>query len=86
MTHTEILSDCPSLRQALEPLLESFDLEGIAKYIQAGKAKRIVCLCGAGISVNAGLSLYLPNIDHCSIYVGAQKHDPSMYQGKAETM
>ena len=65
-----------------EPVLASFDLEGIADYIRsgeqfpqdsssavllsvvdghvtllrlaAGKARRIVCMCGAGISVSAG--------------------------------
>eukprot|EP00891_Asterochloris_glomerata_P009347 jgi/Astpho2/9347/e_gw1.00142.59.1_t len=38
-----------------EPVLTSFDLEGVADYIRSGKARRIVCMCGAGISVSAGI-------------------------------
>ncbi|KAK9819677.1 hypothetical protein WJX72_000986 [[Myrmecia] bisecta] len=38
-----------------EPLLESFDLKGIASLIKSGKTKRIVCMVGAGISVSAGI-------------------------------
>jgi len=38
-----------------EPLLESFDVEGVAKHILTGKARRIVVMCGAGISVSAGI-------------------------------
>lgn len=40
--------------QAKEALLPSFDLAGVAQLIQSGKAKRIICMCGAGISVSAG--------------------------------
>ena len=36
------------------PLLSSFDLEGVADLIRSGRAKRIVLMCGAGISVSAG--------------------------------
>ena len=36
-------------------MLSSFDLEGIAQLIATGKARRIVVMCGAGISVNAGI-------------------------------
>ncbi|KAK9809478.1 hypothetical protein WJX73_001974 [Symbiochloris irregularis] len=43
------------LRAGRAPLLDSFDLQGIASYIQSGKAKRIIVMCGAGISVNAGI-------------------------------
>jgi NAD-dependent deacetylase sirtuin 2 len=35
--------------------LSSFDLAGIAELISSGQTKRIVCMCGAGISVNAGI-------------------------------
>lgn len=38
-----------------EPILSSFDLEGISAYILSGKARKIVIMCGAGISVNAGI-------------------------------
>ncbi|GAB4819426.1 hypothetical protein N2152v2_006472 [Parachlorella kessleri] len=38
-----------------EQLLPSFDLQGVAELIKSGKARRIVCMCGAGISVSAGI-------------------------------
>lgn len=38
-----------------EQLLPSLDLQGVAEYIKAGKAKHIICMCGAGISVSAGI-------------------------------
>ncbi|GAX78526.1 hypothetical protein CEUSTIGMA_g5966.t1 [Chlamydomonas eustigma] len=38
-----------------EPVLSSFDLEGVAKYISDGNAKNIIVMCGAGISVSAGI-------------------------------
>lgn len=37
------------------PLFESFDAKGIAKYIKDGKAKKIMIMSGAGISVAAGI-------------------------------
>lgn len=37
------------------PVLSSFDVEGIAEYIKEGKAKKIICMCGAGVSVSAGI-------------------------------
>lgn len=56
------LADILRLQEAVRPqdlekprLLTSIDLRGIAGYIASGKAKRIVCLCGAGISVSAGI-------------------------------
>ncbi|KAL4436337.1 hypothetical protein ABPG77_009899 [Micractinium sp. CCAP 211/92] len=38
-----------------EPLLSSFDLSGVAQLIRSGRAQRIICMCGAGISVSAGI-------------------------------
>ncbi|GMH38656.1 hypothetical protein BSKO_06540 [Bryopsis sp. KO-2023] len=38
-----------------DPLLETFDIEGAAAYLKSGKVKNIVCMCGAGISVSAGI-------------------------------
>ena len=35
--------------------LESLDLGGVAQYILSGKAKRIIIMTGAGISVSAGI-------------------------------
>lgn len=37
------------------PLLESADLAGVARYILSGRARRIVVMAGAGISVSAGI-------------------------------
>lgn len=36
-------------------LLPSFDLAGVADLIQSGRARRIIVMCGAGISVSAGI-------------------------------
>ena len=38
-----------------EPLLSSFDLKGVAEKILDGSASRIIVMCGAGISVSAGI-------------------------------
>ncbi|KAF6251609.1 DHS-like NAD/FAD-binding domain-containing protein [Scenedesmus sp. NREL 46B-D3] len=38
-----------------EPLLASLDLAGVAQLMQSGRARRIVTMCGAGISVSAGI-------------------------------
>lgn len=35
--------------------LERPDIDGIADYIRHGKVKNIICMCGAGISVSAGI-------------------------------
>lgn len=37
------------------PLLPSFDLAGVAALINSGRVRRIICMCGAGISVSAGI-------------------------------
>eukprot|EP00887_Chlorella_sp_A99_P001800 scaffold19.g1800.t1 len=42
------------VRLARAPVLASRDIEGIAALIKAGRS-RIICMCGAGISVNAGI-------------------------------
>lgn len=42
-------------RLSRPPRLSSFDLAGVAELISSGKARRIVCMVGAGISVNAGI-------------------------------
>lgn len=38
-----------------EQVLPSLDLAGVAEYIKSGRARNIVCLVGAGISVSAGI-------------------------------
>mmetsp|Transcript_29076 Transcript_29076/g.64217 ORF Transcript_29076/g.64217 Transcript_29076/m.64217 type:complete len:389 (-) Transcript_29076:773-1939(-) len=45
----------PEEEEIPPPLLSSFDLKGVAELIKSGKAKRIICMCGAGISVSAGI-------------------------------
>merc|ERR1719413_227856 len=38
-----------------EALLETFDLEGVARYVAEHSCRRIVVMCGAGISTSAGI-------------------------------
>lgn len=38
-----------------KPLLDSFDIAGVVKYIKEKNVKRIMVMCGAGISVAAGI-------------------------------
>eukprot|EP00435_Cladocopium_sp_Y103_P011116 s2098_g2.t2 len=38
-----------------DPMLQSFDVAGMARYIQDHKCQNIVVLCGAGISTSAGI-------------------------------
>ncbi|PRW20829.1 NAD-dependent deacetylase sirtuin-2 [Chlorella sorokiniana] len=49
------VSEEAEVQLAKPPLLPTFDLAGIAALIKAGAAKRIICMCGAGISVSAGI-------------------------------
>ena len=37
------------------PLLTSFDLQGVAQYITSKNCQNIIIMCGAGISVSAGI-------------------------------
>jgi NAD-dependent deacetylase sirtuin 2 len=41
--------------QPMDPVLGSFDLEGVARYIQENECKRVVVMCGAGLSTSAGI-------------------------------
>ncbi|OLQ00831.1 NAD-dependent protein deacetylase sirtuin-2 [Symbiodinium microadriaticum] len=41
--------------EKMEPVLASFDLEGITRYIAEKACKKIVVMCGAGISTSAGI-------------------------------
>uniref|UniRef100_A0A8B9JFA4 NAD-dependent protein deacetylase n=1 Tax=Astyanax mexicanus TaxID=7994 RepID=A0A8B9JFA4_ASTMX len=38
-----------------EKVLDDLSLEGVARYIQSGKCKNIICMVGAGISTSAGI-------------------------------
>lgn len=42
-------------QQLRERLLETFDIEGVARYMARSGAHRIVVMCGAGISTSAGI-------------------------------
>lgn len=45
-----------TLKPIIRPLtIPSADIDGIASLIRDGKAKRIIVMCGAGISVSAGI-------------------------------
>lgn len=50
-----IFAWCWLVLQNLQPALGSADLKGVSEFIQSGKAKNIICMCGAGISVSAGI-------------------------------
>jgi len=39
----------------MDPVLSSFDVEGVARYIQEHECKRVIVMCGAGISTSAGI-------------------------------
>lgn len=49
------LGSTPVSQVQRKPLLQSFDLAGVADLIRTGRAQNIVCMCGAGISVSAGI-------------------------------
>lgn len=49
-TTTEALA-----RATVDKALESFDLAGVASYVKSGRAKNVVVMTGAGISVSAGI-------------------------------
>uniref|UniRef100_A0A3Q2ZQI0 NAD-dependent protein deacetylase n=1 Tax=Kryptolebias marmoratus TaxID=37003 RepID=A0A3Q2ZQI0_KRYMA len=38
-----------------EKVLDDLTLEGVARYINAGKCKNVICMVGAGISTSAGI-------------------------------
>ena len=50
----DALSNVHREEASRDPMLQSFDLEGIARYIKDQKCQNIVVLCGAGISTSAG--------------------------------
>lgn len=45
----------PEEEESREKMLQSFDIDGIAKYIGEHECRRIVVMCGAGISTSAGI-------------------------------
>lgn len=45
----------PQEEEQKQRLLDTFDLEGIARYVAEKECKRVVVMCGAGISTSAGI-------------------------------
>ena len=58
---------------AKPPLLDSFDIDGVAKLIKDGKARNVVVMCGAGISVSAGIPDF--RTPGTGLYDNLQKYD-----------
>ena len=56
-----------------ERMLESFDIDGIVKYIEANDCKNIVVMCGAGISTSAGIPDFRTR--GSGLYDNLQKYD-----------
>eukprot|EP00873_Tetraselmis_striata_P007124 jgi/Tetstr1/427388/TSEL_017552.t1 len=59
--------------EARPPVLDSFDLQGVAKLILDGKARKVVVMCGAGISVSAGIPDF--RTPGTGLYDNLQKYD-----------
>ena len=59
--------------QKLPSILSSLDLEGIVEYIKEGKAKKIICMAGAGISTAAGIPDF--RTPGTGLYDNLQKYD-----------
>jgi len=57
------------------PVLDDFSMEGVARYIRAGKAKNIVVMAGAGISTSAGLPDF--RTPATGVYYNLHKYVPS---------
>jgi NAD-dependent deacetylase sirtuin 2 len=45
----------PQEEEQMEAVLACFDLDGISRYIKENECKRVVVMCGAGISTSAGI-------------------------------
>ena len=56
-----------------DPVLSSFDLRGVAEYIASKPCRNIVVMCGAGISVSAGIPDF--RTPGTGLYDNLQKYD-----------
>ena len=56
-----------------DPVLTSFDIEGVAEYIKDNGCKNIVVMCGAGISTSAGIPDF--RTPGTGLYDNLQKYD-----------
>eukprot|EP00966_Prymnesium_polylepis_P296636 6852958-Prymnesium_polylepis.1 len=63
----------PKSMEQRTPLLPSFDIAGIAALIRSGRAKNIIVMCGAGISVSAGIPDF--RSPGTGLYDNLQKYD-----------
>ena len=50
-----------------QPLLDSFDVEGVARFLSQDTTKRVIVMCGAGISVSAGREFSIDVIPRLSV-------------------
>ncbi|XP_036005800.1 NAD-dependent protein deacetylase sirtuin-2 isoform X2 [Fundulus heteroclitus] len=56
-----------------EKVLDELSLEGVARYINSGKCKNIVCMVGAGISTSAGIPDF--RSPDTGLYANLQKYN-----------
>jgi len=65
--------EAPRQEEQQEPMLESFDIEGIAQYIAEKECKKVVVMCGAGLSTAAGIPDF--RTPGTGLYDNLQKYD-----------
>eukprot|EP00929_Paragymnodinium_shiwhaense_P074057 TRINITY_DN37876_c0_g1_i1.p1 TRINITY_DN37876_c0_g1~~TRINITY_DN37876_c0_g1_i1.p1 ORF type:complete len:395 (+),score=90.32 TRINITY_DN37876_c0_g1_i1:81-1187(+) len=63
----------PPQEDSKEAMLESFDVEGIARYIAEHECKKVVVMCGAGLSTAAGIPDF--RTPGTGLYDNLQKYD-----------